>query len=154
MRSISPLPPTFEPPLGHRFGFRAVMFQGMKSGDEMIMSVKIAACIDQSDCFVVNTQFGSAVDFCCCYRIFLYSQDKVACERFTGRARRDTNQSNNLSEVSTISFRVEMPKNVTNRATYVAANNTGIMSLILTLSFIIMAAIVCVIIKYRSCVSC
>ncbi len=54
MRSICPIPPTFELPLGHRLGFRAVMFQGMKSGDEMVMSVKIAACIDQSDCFVVR----------------------------------------------------------------------------------------------------
>lgn len=53
MRSICPLPPTFEPPLGHRLGFRAVMFQGMKSSDEMILSVKIIGCIDQNDCFVV-----------------------------------------------------------------------------------------------------
>lgn len=54
MKTICPSPPLFEPPLGHRFGFRAVMFQGMRSGDEMIMNVKIAGCIEQSDCFVVN----------------------------------------------------------------------------------------------------
>lgn len=55
MRSICPLPPTFEPPLGHRLGFRAVMFQGMRSGDEMVMSVKIAGCLEQNDCFVVRS---------------------------------------------------------------------------------------------------
>lgn len=54
MRSICPYPPVFEPPLGHRFGFRAVMFQGMKSGDEMIMNVKIVGCIDQNDCSVIQ----------------------------------------------------------------------------------------------------
>ncbi|KAJ6633417.1 hypothetical protein Bhyg_16333 [Pseudolycoriella hygida] len=129
MRSICPQPPTFEPPLGHRFGFRAVMFQGMRSGDEMIMSVKIVGCIDQSDCFV----------------------DKLACEKFSGRARRDTNLSNNLSEVSTISFRVELQKNDSNGTNRVAANNTGIMSLILSLSFIVMAMIICLIIKLKSC---
>ncbi|XP_037033119.1 uncharacterized protein LOC119072076 isoform X1 [Bradysia coprophila] len=127
MRSICPVPPTFEPPLGHRLGFRAVMFQGMKSGDEMVMSVKIAGCIEQSDCFV----------------------DRLACDRFSGRARRDTNLSNNLSEVTTISFRVELPRNNTNGTGYVAANNTGIMSLIITLSFIIIATIVCLIIKFQ-----
>lgn len=54
MRSICPAPPVFEQPLGYRFGFRAVMFQGMKSGDEMVISVKILGCMQQIDCFVVN----------------------------------------------------------------------------------------------------
>lgn len=54
MRSICPYPPVFEPPLGYRFGFRAVMFQGMKSGDEMVMSVRILGCIDQRDCLIVS----------------------------------------------------------------------------------------------------
>ncbi|XP_031620390.1 uncharacterized protein LOC116338947, partial [Contarinia nasturtii] len=30
MQSVCSVPPVFEPPLGYRFGFRAVMFQGMK----------------------------------------------------------------------------------------------------------------------------
>lgn len=102
--------------------------------------------------------------FCCMYLmqqliffrivLVLHFQDKLACERFSGRARRDTNLSNNLSEVSTISFRVELKNNDTNQTSYVAANNTGIMSLILTLSFIIMATIICLIIKFQSCISC
>lgn len=54
MRSICPEPPVFEQPLGYRFGFRAVMFQGMKSGDLMVISVKILGCLQQIDCFVVS----------------------------------------------------------------------------------------------------
>lgn len=54
MQSICPEPPVFEQPLGYRFGFRAVMFQGMKSGDEMVISVKILGCLHQIDCFVVS----------------------------------------------------------------------------------------------------
>lgn len=55
MRSICPFAPIFEAPLGYRVGFRAVMFQGMKSGDEMIITVKIVGCIDNIDCAVVCT---------------------------------------------------------------------------------------------------
>ena len=53
MKAICSAPPVFEPPLGHRLKFRAVMFQGMKSGDEMFMSVKVIGCIHSIDCFVV-----------------------------------------------------------------------------------------------------
>lgn len=149
MKSICPQPPTFEPPLGHRFGFRAVMFQGMKSGDEMVMSVKIAGCIDQSDCFVVRLS-NLRMFFCLCIDCLnLNFQDKLACDRFSGRARRETNLSNNLSEVSTISFRVELPRNNTNGTGYVATNNTGIMSLTITLSFIVVGTIICLIIKFK-----
>lgn len=54
MQSICSIQPVFEPPLGYRFGFRAVMFQGMKSGDEMQMSVRIVGCIDSRDCQMVG----------------------------------------------------------------------------------------------------
>lgn len=54
MQSICSLPPVFEPPLGYRFGFRAVMFQGMKSGDEMIMNVRLIGCMDHHDCHFVS----------------------------------------------------------------------------------------------------
>lgn len=50
MRSICTVPPQYEPPLGQRFGFRAVMFQGMKSGDEVVMSIRISGCVSKSDC--------------------------------------------------------------------------------------------------------
>lgn len=54
MRSVCSVPPTFEPPLGHRFGFHAVLFQGMKSGDEMLMTVRMVGCVDQRDCLSVS----------------------------------------------------------------------------------------------------
>lgn len=66
MQSICPLPPVFEPPLGYRFGFRAVMFQGMKNGDEMQMSVRMVGCIDSRDCHLVNqikTLFFRSISF-------------------------------------------------------------------------------------------
>lgn len=50
--------PVFEPPLGYRFGFRAVMFQGMKSGDEMVMTVRIIGCMDHHDCHLVWITFN------------------------------------------------------------------------------------------------
>lgn len=53
MLSICPLPPVFEPPLGHSLRFRAVMFEEMKSGDEMAINVRVVGCIDQSDCAMV-----------------------------------------------------------------------------------------------------
>lgn len=54
MQSILSLPPVFEHPLGYRFAFRAVMFQGMKSGDEMVMNVRINICMDHHDCHFVR----------------------------------------------------------------------------------------------------
>lgn len=53
MQSICSLLPVFEPPLGYRLGFRAVMFQGMKSGDEMQINVRVIGCINSQDCIVV-----------------------------------------------------------------------------------------------------
>lgn len=50
MRAICPNPPTFEPPLGHQMRFRAVLFQGMNSGDEIFMSVRVVGCIESHDC--------------------------------------------------------------------------------------------------------
>ncbi|XP_053679154.1 uncharacterized protein LOC128730146 [Anopheles nili] len=54
MRAISPLAPVFEAPLGYRLGFRAAMFQGMRSGDEMILRVRIVGCVDRRECVVDN----------------------------------------------------------------------------------------------------
>lgn len=50
MKSVCTLPPQYEPPLGQRFGFKAVMFQGMKSGDEVVMSIRILGCVNRNDC--------------------------------------------------------------------------------------------------------
>ena len=54
MRAISPVAPIFEAPLGYRLGFRAAMFQGMRSGDEMILRVRIVGCVDRRECLVVG----------------------------------------------------------------------------------------------------
>jgi uncharacterized protein YunC (DUF1805 family) len=54
MRSICPAAATFEAPLGFRLGFKAAMFEGMKSGDELVLSAKVFACMDRSDCEFVS----------------------------------------------------------------------------------------------------
>lgn len=54
MRSICPQDPIFEQPLGYRFGFKAFMFQGMNSGDEMVMNVKLNGCLYRRDCNIVG----------------------------------------------------------------------------------------------------
>lgn len=54
MKTICALPPVFEPPLSYRLGFRAVLFQGMKSGDQMQMSVRMIGCVDPKDCALVR----------------------------------------------------------------------------------------------------
>lgn len=53
MISICPQPPKFEPPLAYSFRFKAIMFQEMKSGDEMAISVRMVGCIDYNDCLLV-----------------------------------------------------------------------------------------------------
>lgn len=82
MRTICPQPPIFEPPLGHRLGFKAIMFQGMRSGDEIIMNVKVIGCMERGDCL-------------------------IDCERNSERFKRSLDQ---LSETSQISFKIEIPK--------------------------------------------
>lgn len=86
MKSICPHQPIFEPPLGHRFSFKAVMFQGMKSGDEIQMSVRLVGCMEHQDCYV----------------------DPLACGGNSLRGKRSVLEEN--SDTSTISFRVEFPK--------------------------------------------
>ena len=54
MRFICPSAPTFESPLGHRLGFKAAMFEGMKSGDEMVLSAKVIGCMERQDCDIVS----------------------------------------------------------------------------------------------------
>uniref|UniRef100_A0A336LLZ0 CSON013703 protein n=1 Tax=Culicoides sonorensis TaxID=179676 RepID=A0A336LLZ0_CULSO len=52
MRNICPHEPIFEPPLGYKLGFKAFMFQGMKSGDELVMNVKLNGCLYKRDCVI------------------------------------------------------------------------------------------------------
>lgn len=87
MKSICPHPPQYEPPLGQRFGFRAVMFQGMKSGDEVVMSIRLMGCINRNDC------------------------EQSHCTVQGGRIKREArDSSDDHFEVTKISFRVADPQ--------------------------------------------
>lgn len=90
MKSVCPHGPTFEPPLGHRLSFKAVMFQGMRSGDEVVMSIKISGCLDEHDCHV---------------------ESHSCLDRNLARLKRNagTENGNEISEVSKISFRIVVP---------------------------------------------
>ncbi|KAH8384692.1 hypothetical protein KR093_005568 [Drosophila rubida] len=52
MQSICANEPNFEPPLGQRLHFRAIMFPGMLSGDLLVMSMRITGCLEHEDCQV------------------------------------------------------------------------------------------------------
>lgn len=89
MKSICTVAPQYEPPLGQRFGFRAVMFQGMKSGEEVVMSIRILGCINRNDCEASHC--GSLKN--------------------GGRIRRDIKKEDDEHvEVTKISFRVADPQ--------------------------------------------
>lgn len=95
MKSICTVPPQYEPPLGQKFGFRAVMFQGMKSGDEVVMSIRIMGCISEKDC----------------------EPTQCSLNRSGGRLRRDLKNEKSTGrededhvEVAKISFRVADPE--------------------------------------------
>ena len=88
MKSICPAGAVFDPPLGHKLAFKAVMFQGMKSGDEVVMSIKVSGCLDEHDCHVNS----------CLDRSF---------SRFKRNA--ISIKENEISEVSKISFRIVLP---------------------------------------------
>lgn len=87
MRTICSVPPIFEPPLGYRFGFRAAMFQGMRSGDEITMNIKLIGCLDRRDCLV----------------------DSSCSDTNSVRLKRDVSETK-LLEDSSVSFRIEMPE--------------------------------------------
>lgn len=53
MRSVCPDNPLQVAPLVTTLAVKAFMFQGMDSGDEMIMSVRMIGCLLQEDCFKV-----------------------------------------------------------------------------------------------------
>ncbi|XP_001659563.2 uncharacterized protein LOC110679710 [Aedes aegypti] len=96
MRAISSVAPVAESPLSYRLNFRAAMFQGMRSGDEMVMRVRIVGCVDRRECAVENCA-------------------TVRSKRDTAdNSTEDTSDQDELpSEVSTISFRIMLPSNST-----------------------------------------
>ncbi|XP_017020034.1 uncharacterized protein [Drosophila kikkawai] len=90
MLSICSHSPILEPPLGQRLRFKAVMFPGMRSGEVLMISMRITGCLEREDCQVT-------------------AQD---CLPSVGqRRRRNVSHGNGteVSEVSHLSFRVIMP---------------------------------------------
>ncbi|XP_055313280.1 uncharacterized protein LOC129574815 isoform X2 [Sitodiplosis mosellana] len=142
MNSVCSLPPVFEPPLGYRFGFRAVMFQGMKSGDEMIMTVRVLGCMDHHDCHLDPINCA----------------DHQTTNRVRRQAERDKNADKTLEplvDVSNISFRVVMPSDRQtiksfSHETVNNSNNKGEIAFFVTVAVVsFLIVIVLIIIKQR-----
>lgn len=171
MQSVCSLPPVFEPPLGYRFGFRAVMFQGMKSGDEMMMNIRIIGCLDHHDCHLVRpihfkNNFVFFCFFCLCEIInFLCSflkQDQVNCaddqslvssNRVRRHAENATLTDETLVEVSNISFRVVMPSDfqTVKSFSHATTHSMGDLTVFLTIAFVsLLIVIVLIIIKKQT----
>lgn len=54
MKSVCPEQPKRISPLTISLPFRAFMFQGSNSGDEMVLSVRMQGCLQYDDCFQVS----------------------------------------------------------------------------------------------------
>lgn len=93
MQSICAHSPNFEPPLGQRLHFKAIMFPGMHSGDSLIMSMRITGCLEREDCQLT-------VQDC---------QPGVAQRRRRDTLRNTNGNATEASELSHITFRVIMP---------------------------------------------
>ncbi|XP_073811825.1 uncharacterized protein [Musca autumnalis] len=96
MKGICTQPPSFDAPLGYKLPFKAVMFQGMRSGDELLMSMRITGCLDYHDCHVATDQCFSA-------------NSNNSQRRKRDATSPQANQTE-ISEISKISFRVIMPE--------------------------------------------
>ncbi|EDV56441.1 uncharacterized protein LOC6546602 [Drosophila erecta] len=89
MQAICAHPPSLDPPLGQRLHFKAVMFPGMRSGEVLVISMRITGCLEREDCLVT-------------------AQD---CLPSVGqRRRRNVSHGNSteVSELSHLTFRVIM----------------------------------------------
>uniref|UniRef100_A0A1I8PZK0 ZP domain-containing protein n=1 Tax=Stomoxys calcitrans TaxID=35570 RepID=A0A1I8PZK0_STOCA len=94
MKSICSQPPSYDAPLGYKLPFKAVMFQGMHSGEELLMTMRITGCLDSRDCQV-------AADQC-----FAPNGNLIRRKRDTLPTEQNRTE---ISEISKISFRVIMP---------------------------------------------
>ncbi|XP_034654549.1 uncharacterized protein LOC117892424 [Drosophila subobscura] len=94
MQAICSHAPIVEPPLGQRFHFKAVMFPGMRSGDVLVMSMRISGCLEREDCQIT-------------------AQDCLPSVAQRRRRNADTTAAagngTEISEFSQLSFRVIMP---------------------------------------------
>ncbi|XP_036334728.1 uncharacterized protein LOC118745310 [Rhagoletis pomonella] len=103
MQSICTQPPSFDPPLGHRLNFKAVMFQGMHSGDELVISMRITGCMEARDCHVDASDCGAVGN--------LWRRKRNVSAHMAGvDNQQSTANGSEVSEISRIAFRVVMPK--------------------------------------------
>ncbi|XP_061395380.1 uncharacterized protein LOC133330994 [Musca vetustissima] len=96
MKGICTQPPSFDAPLGYKLPFKAVMFQGMHSGEELLMTMRITGCLDYHDCHVATDQ---------CFA----PNSNQLLRRKRDMSEKHANQTE-ISEISKISFRVIMPE--------------------------------------------
>ncbi|XP_075167523.1 uncharacterized protein LOC142239615 [Haematobia irritans] len=94
MKGICPQPPSHDAPLGYKLPFKAVMFQGMHSGDELLMTMRITGCLDFSDCHVRADQCSAAGE-----NLIRRKRDMM----------KSSENQTEVSEISKFSFRVIMP---------------------------------------------
>ncbi|XP_031619442.1 uncharacterized protein LOC116338376 [Contarinia nasturtii] len=119
------------------------MFQGMKSGDEMIMTVRIIGCIDQRDCHLNHINCDD-------------DQSHITSNRIRRQIANDTNvdkATEPLVDVSNISFRVVMPTDFqrVKSFSHATVNNNGEIALVVTIAVVsFLIVIVLIIIKQRA----
>ncbi|XP_018796713.1 PREDICTED: uncharacterized protein LOC108973722 [Bactrocera latifrons] len=92
MQSVCTQPPSYDPPLGHRLTFKAVMFQGMRSGDELVLSMRITGCLEERDCHVDASNCSPVTN------LWRHKRHTVVAAN-----------GNEVSEISRIAFRVMLP---------------------------------------------
>ncbi|TMW53507.1 hypothetical protein DOY81_001384 [Sarcophaga bullata] len=145
MQGVCTQAPSFDAPLGYKLPFKAVMFQGMRSGEDVIMSMRITGCLEYNDCFI--------------------NQEQCSNPNTSGiiRRKRDmqANSKNNgseISEISKISFKVVMPHEedslndrMVNHSSNSLVGQTKSLVLFISLGFIalLMCLGICALIKFR-----
>nr|NP_610695.1 uncharacterized protein Dmel_CG13196 [Drosophila melanogaster]AAF58629.1 uncharacterized protein Dmel_CG13196 [Drosophila melanogaster]AAM50298.1 RE44287p [Drosophila melanogaster] len=138
MQAICAHPPILEPPLGQRLHFKAVMFPGMRSGEVLVISMRITGCLEREDCQVT-------------------AQD---CLPSVGqRRRRNVSHGNSteVSELSHLTFRVLMPgeEDVSPKDRDIEIGDSGIretsksLALFGSLGFVVMLMGVAVVALYK-----
>lgn len=99
MQSVCTQPPSYDPPLGHRLSFKAVMFQGMRSGDELVLSMRITGCLEERDCHVDASNCSAVTNF----------QRRKRNAVVDVKNQRSITHGSEVSEISRIAFRVMVP---------------------------------------------
>uniref|UniRef100_A0A1A9X5H8 ZP domain-containing protein n=1 Tax=Glossina brevipalpis TaxID=37001 RepID=A0A1A9X5H8_9MUSC len=115
----------FEGPLAYKLPFKAFMFQGMSSGDELIMSIRITGCLYSKDCSINSIECGYA--------------DNSSLERHIRSVEMIENSLSNASEtfeISKIPFRVSVTVDERLNLSYVQALKIRFTFLLAFLTFI------------------